>query len=162
MCGISVTKVSLFCDPRESPLEKMRHEFYLMYIRDNIQKEENGTAREEIERYLYLAWRNALRSSSVTINAFRLISLARDNAASCNCTFNDGIIGSRETKRERDLMAGEPRAVRIVVVRDYLCDTSNLKRFTARTHIHIHVHKQRHTYTQRYCSIRTSETKPKR
>lgn len=52
MCGISVTKVSLFCDPRESPLEKMRHDFYLMYIRDNIQKEKNGTAREEIERYL--------------------------------------------------------------------------------------------------------------
>lgn len=61
------------------------------------------------------------------------IDFARE--LSYNCTFNGAIINSRETKRRRgekrrdEESERELRAIRIVVVRDYLCDTSNLKRF---------------------------------
>lgn len=105
----------------------MENDFYLCiyiiyYIRS---KRKNGMARNR-----YTGVMKCARIVFGAIIAFRLISLASYDAASYNCTFNGAIIDSRETKRRRgERRRRELRAIRIVVVRDYLCDTSNLKRF---------------------------------
>ena len=117
MCGISVT-VSLFCDPREFAAgEDERRHLLDVYIREKERKKKEKrkwyTAWEWVARFL--VWWNALKSSSGTIIALELISLARYNAVSCNCTFTSGIIDSqgtgrsvrvRERERERERFNG--------------------------------------------------------